>query len=787
MLVRLLSLLSGLICLQVLAQNAQLSGVVRNKDTQETLPNASIRLLSATTQYGVVTDFDGLYTIAVPPDRYELICTYVGLTEQRMELSLGANEVRTLDFNLVENDALLDPVVITGSKFEQKLSEQTVSMEVIKPALVDNINSTSADQTIQKVPGVVVVDQQANIRGGSGFSYGAGSRVLLLMDDLPILTADLGFPRWDFLPIENLEQIEIIKGASSALYGSAAMNGIINMRTAYPKSEPVTKIALFNNIYQNPRNNQVIHYSPDGTPTDTVQKSWWGNEQPYERGATFAHRQRYGQFDLVMGSYLYDKKSFRATEFERRGRANVNMRYRFKNVPGLSIGLNSNYQAVASGTFLIWNGIDEKAYQIWGLNDTIENRTYLLTVDPFIEYFNAATEVKQKLVMRYYQNNNHTTQNRTTLSDLYYGEYQFQKRFSKADMVVTAGLVTSAAFVEAELYTGGNHKFRNFGGYVQADKKIMQRMNVSIGARYEHNRIDTLASEAKPVLRAGMNYELTRATFIRASYGEAYRFPSISEKFLNTYVGSGGAGFSIGVFPNPELRSETGWSAELGIKQGFKVSEWKGFGDVAVFISEYNNMMEFSFGTPASPIGNYPGIGYKSLNVGDTRIWGIDCSVVGQGSLLGMPTNILAGYTYVDPTYRTFDSLQRSQSTADYNVLKYRNRHIAKIDAETTIHKLTVGLSYQYLSFMEAIDIAFNLAMPGVKTYREQHDGGTSVWGARLSYIANKSFSMSFICNNLTNLEYAISPVKIEAPRNFTLRLNYNFDYSEKKNANTKG
>jgi hypothetical protein len=68
MLVRLLSLLSGLICLQVLAQNAQLSGVVRNKDTQETLPNASIRLLSATTQYGVVTDFDGLYTIAVPPD-----------------------------------------------------------------------------------------------------------------------------------------------------------------------------------------------------------------------------------------------------------------------------------------------------------------------------------------------------------------------------------------------------------------------------------------------------------------------------------------------------------------------------------------------------------------------------------------------------------------------------------------------------------------------------------------------------------------------------------------------
>jgi len=70
-------------------------------------------------------------------------------------------------------------------------------------------------------------------QGGSGYSYGAGSRVLVLVDDLPLLSPDAGDVKWDYLPVENISQVEIIKGASSVLYGSSALNGIINVRTAY--------------------------------------------------------------------------------------------------------------------------------------------------------------------------------------------------------------------------------------------------------------------------------------------------------------------------------------------------------------------------------------------------------------------------------------------------------------------------------------------------------------------------------------------------------------------------
>ena len=104
---------------------------------------------------------------------------------------------------------------------------------MLKPSFIANTNPIGMDAAIAQVPGVTVIDSQANIRGGSGFSYGAGSRVLVLVDDIPQITADANDVKWEFLPIENINQVEVIKGASSVLYGSSALNGVINIRTNY--------------------------------------------------------------------------------------------------------------------------------------------------------------------------------------------------------------------------------------------------------------------------------------------------------------------------------------------------------------------------------------------------------------------------------------------------------------------------------------------------------------------------------------------------------------------------
>ena len=110
---------------------------------------------------------------------------------------------------------------------------------------------------------------------------------------MPILQADAGFPNWDDVPIENIEQVEIIKGAASALYGSSALNGVINVRTAYAKSEPITKIATWGNMVMNPEDTAGV---------------WW-DSQPFTIGATVSHRRKIGKVDLVLGGFYLDQES----------------------------------------------------------------------------------------------------------------------------------------------------------------------------------------------------------------------------------------------------------------------------------------------------------------------------------------------------------------------------------------------------------------------------------------------------------------------------------------------
>ena len=71
-----------------------------------------------------------------------------------------------------------------------------------------------------------------------------------------------------------------------------------------------------------------------------------------------------------------------------------------------------------------------------------------------------------------------------------------------------------------------------------------------------------------PVFRAGLNYQLGESTFIRSSWGQGYRFPSMAELFVSTNAAG------IEIYSNPELKPETGWSAELGLSAGSGLECW---------------------------------------------------------------------------------------------------------------------------------------------------------------------------------------------------------------------
>lgn len=746
----LLLLVFALLCQLIQAQNAVITGLITDADTQEPLIGATVFLSNQT---GAATGIDGTFEFESPAGTFTLTISYVGYLKQSREIILTVGQVVEINNTLEQDNGILNTVVVSGSKFEKKLGEETVSIDVIKQTLINNTNDVKLDQTLQRMPGVCVIDGQANIRGGSGYSFGAGSRVLLLMDDLPVLTGDAAFPSWDFIPMENIEQVEIIKGASSALYGSSALNGIINVRTAYPTSTPETRFNFFNGMYFSPR--------------DTAQK-WWDDDFPFTAGASFAHRQKFGRFDLSTGAYVYNQNSYFKDMYNRRGRANINTRYRINN--NLAVGLNVNAQVNRSTSFFFWSGIDSGLYIPFD-GTAAFNQGFKITVDPYFNYYDKKGN-RHKLLMRYYGNHNATaTTAQSNFNDLYYGEYQYQKHFENSAAVLSAGVVGSFTKVVAELYGDTTFTSSNEAAYLQFDKKFFDKLNISSGMRYEFNQIAGL-KESRPVFRLGANYQAAEYTYIRASWGQGYRFPTIAEKYISTSISL------LGVFPNPDLTSETGWSSEIGIKQGMKISSWQGFIDLSGFISEYNNMMEFTFGYYPDEGVFFP-YGFKSLNIGATRILGGEISVIGEGKFGTIPTTLIAGYTYIDPKFQDFDSLQNALSSADENILKYRFKHTIKFDAESTIKKLRIGVTVNYYSFMEAVDAAFVdpiipnttiYIVPGLQQYRDEHNTGDCIVDMRVAFLVNKTNEISLICTNLLNRDYSIRPAMMEAPRNLTVR-----------------
>ncbi|HRH37423.1 MAG TPA: carboxypeptidase-like regulatory domain-containing protein, partial [Flavobacteriales bacterium] len=180
-------LLAALLCAFttfVLAQTGVLKGRVTDANDGTSIPGANV---SASGKV-VVTDASGNYTVELPAGDHSVSFSFVGYTTRTETIKLPAGEERTLNVKLASSAAQLDMVVVSAGRFEQRVGEVTQSLSVLRPDLIRNKNIMSMDQALDQVPGVVVVDEEPQIRAGSGFSYGAGSRVQVCVDDIPILS-----------------------------------------------------------------------------------------------------------------------------------------------------------------------------------------------------------------------------------------------------------------------------------------------------------------------------------------------------------------------------------------------------------------------------------------------------------------------------------------------------------------------------------------------------------------------------------------------------------------------
>ncbi|MBQ7449446.1 MAG: TonB-dependent receptor [Paludibacteraceae bacterium] len=941
-----------------------ISGIVKDHLTGEPLIGVTVRDANNPT-VGTVTDIDGQYQLKLKDasQNTTLIFSYIGYDEEKRIVRADKNQ--KLNIILVPHNEVLDEVVVTAGRFEQRMTDVTVSMEVVRPEAIRSQAPTDLTSTLQTLPGVEIVDKQPSVRGGGGWTYSVGSRCQVLMDGMTILNPKTGEVNWNNIPLENVAQVEVIKGASSVLYGSSALNGVINVRTQRPNTTPETKLSIYTGIYDNYK-----------------KYKYTGTRLPLYLGAEASHSRRIGNFDLTAAVSGFKDEGYRKQSFNNRVRFGGNLTYHkpVENGKYLNAGLNMNYIANEFGDFFVWRsplkplepspltnmGRKEHNFNIdpflnfddteRGMSHKLRMRFYLtsdnlsrptaskdlltlgkeiggnmsasdmknlfnqlnvVNIDVIKDYINRYNEgdlgfldplvvdlysndwlqlfsdVKDLLgtvinsdkidqfnqtyndLLGMYNNNdwlglvdkgldfrntyfpNVTVENATDLIGYamdkladktpmrpeltynYYIDYQFAKAWDSGVRLTTGvnwNHITNTANIT------GTHHTDNVALYLQYDHRIVDRLSLSAGVRFEYYRMDDRYKEAnikignwlcpvRPVLRAGLNWEIYKAGFLRASFGQGYRNPSITEKFARKDIGG------VGVYPNHDIKPESGYNAELGYKQLYKFGPVSGYIDFSGFFMQYKDMIEYQFGLfdnsnfhminsmddAKAMISNLLngvdgaglGIGAQFVNVNRARIYGAEVSTVGKVDIKkDMSLNYMIGYTFTEPidldnkeriakeaTYT--DPLQMKNKSNDSKYLKYRQKHSFKASLDYRYKWFSIGTNLSWRSKILAVDYLMVDERPrqldengleklqlmdyvrgfifgyengqSLHTYWQEHNKGVFTMDLRMSVRMFKYAELQFMVNNLLNTEYSYRPMAFAAPRNYVCRLNVTF------------
>jgi iron complex outermembrane receptor protein len=774
--------------------HAQVKGIVVDRTNNSPLIGAKLIASDGTK---ALSDYDGKFEL----DCKKFPVTIVISLLQYVSDTVTVDKAGEITIKLGEPEKDLDMVVVSAGRRKQAIEEVPVSMEIIKPQLIDNKGITDLEQAVDQTPGVFTMDGQVSIRGGSGFAYGAGSRVLLLWNGMPLLSGYAGDTQWNAIPMEQASQIEVMKGASSVLYGSGALNGVIALAEKEPGLKPETKVKVMGGFYDNPSRASL---------------KWWSRTPMFQQIEAY-RGQMFKKTGYTISTTLFHNDGYRQGETEYRGRVSGTIYLLPQKINRLKAGIGYNFQMQKTGNFLIWQS-DSLGYVPSGGADTSKAESTLtynlgqrLFIDPYIKYIdknNNKHSLKTRMYYAYNGNINNPSQSNGAV--IYFTDYQFQKNFGTA-ITLTSGISNIYNVVTSELF--GNHTSNNVAAYAQYEHHI-GKLDISAGVRLEHfqmdgqrgdsdfmiNKKDSVFLPFYPILRTGFHYELAKYTHLRASIGQGIRYPSVAERYTQTSVGA------LNIFPNPSLTPEIGWAAELGFKQGVRIGDWKGMFDVAGFINNYSNMIEFAFGLFNPQTGNYLNtatqeglseylnlinqgytinnlIGFRATNAEKASITGVDISFNSMGKIGELELISLIGYTYMNPISLNNDpnyTVYNSDSTT--NMLKYRFNHLVKADIEANWRKFSFGISNRYSSFMRNIDrvfeepIAINTyILPGLKQYRQKFNKGNLVFDVRIGYKINDNFRVGLIANNVFNAEYSSRPGDIQPPRNFMAQLQMKF------------
>ncbi len=234
----------GLMCaVGVSAQqtDAMLFGDVKSKVTGEHLPYAIISVKG--TKIRTVADGSGHFKMAnLPVGKQTVVATLVGYKDQEVEVTMSRGKGTEVYFQLDEDVLDLNQVVVTGTRTQHYVKNVPIRTEVVTSQALDVKNAQNMYEALEGVPGIRVEQQCQFCNFSMVRMQGLGAEhTQVLVDGEPIYSGLAGVYGLQQMGTNDVDRLEVVKGAGSALYGSSAVAGAINIITKEPTYEPFVK------------------------------------------------------------------------------------------------------------------------------------------------------------------------------------------------------------------------------------------------------------------------------------------------------------------------------------------------------------------------------------------------------------------------------------------------------------------------------------------------------------------------------------------------------------------
>lgn len=522
-----------------------ISGTVTDSATGEPLPGVYITC----DQRGAQSDHDGRFTLRnLPPGHVTLRTMYYSaypVVTQEIDLRCDT----TLHFRLTEQITRLDEVVVTGTRTPKRLAESPVLTSVITTQEIQRAGATSTMEVLtDNVPGLV---SSANAMGNNLRIRGLSSRYILFLVDGERLVSEGagGNINFDQLDVNNIERVEMINGASSALYGSNAVGAVVNIITRKPVHDIEaganlswenhntwrTRVEAGSNLRQFTTRASAFRNSSDGYNNTATGGNSSNPYEDYGANLNFGYRPSDRSDVNIAGRY------YRHEVFNLPGTMNLTHTLDHK----MTLGANGGYRSA----------------------DDRNNVRLSVNFDKYFAYdVIDATGAAQR--------------DKTSG----YLSARLLDTFRPADgWELTGGLEYNYGDIFSSSLFGPaptTKTIQDANAFAQAEYTPVKHLDLIAGARYTYN--DAFGSSFNPKFSA--MYSVAGFNF-RGGIGTAFRAPSIEELYYNFYH-TGGGGFMV--YGNPDLKAERGLYSSLSAEYTYRTLN----ASVAAYYNRINNKID---------------------------------------------------------------------------------------------------------------------------------------------------------------------------------------------------